>query len=176
MSRISLLIFMCILILSCQDSNPNKQTRTTTEIQHVERDVLERDSVASHRKVYVPVYSNIYQRSRNDRVLLTSTLSIHNTSDTDTLYISKIDYFDTQGNLVRSYLENDIYLTTFETIEFVVDEKDDSGGSGANFFIEWYGSDNLNPIFQGVMVGGLGNKSFSFVTEGVDVVKNKNAE
>lgn len=171
MYRTFFIFLMSFLVLSCEDPNPNKQTQTTTELQHVDRAVIEGKFAKHHRKVYVPVYSNIYQRSRNDRVLLTSTLSIHNTSDTDTLYINKIDYFDTQGNLVRSFLEEDIYLNTFETLEFVVAENDDSGGSGANFFIEWYGSNDLNPLFQGVMIGGLGNKSFSFTTEGVDVIK-----
>lgn len=104
---------------------------------------------------------------------MTSTLSIHNTSDTDTLYITKVDYYNTQGDLVRSYLNSDIYLKTFETMEFVVDENDDSGGSGANFLVEWYGGKHLNPIFQGIMIGGTGNKAFSFTTEGVNVIKEQ---
>jgi len=68
---------------------------------------------------------------------------------------------------VKKYLENPIYLNTFETIEYVVAEQDNSGGSGANFVIEWYGSKKLNPLFQAVMIGGLASKSFSFTTEGV---------
>ena len=161
------------LWISCTDTNPNKDTQVTTEHQNIGKGIIDRDSIHHLKKVYVPVYSNIYQRSRNERVPLTSTLSIHNTSDTDTLFFKRIAYFDTKGDLVRNYLDETVYMNTFETLEYVVDENDDSGGSGANFYIEWYGEETLNPIFQGVMVGGFGNNSFSFVTEGVAVVKDR---
>ncbi|WP_051229734.1 DUF3124 domain-containing protein [Psychroserpens burtonensis] len=133
----------------------------------VNKRVTSSDSLSKTRKVYVPVYSNIYQRTRNERTSLTSTLSIHNTSETDTLFIKRIDYYNTEGQLVVKHLESPIYVNTFETIEYVVDEQDNSGGSGANFIIEWYGDKKLNPLFQAVMIGGLGNKTFSFTTEGV---------
>jgi hypothetical protein len=163
-----LLFFILITaILSCESHIPNSETRIIVEDHTVENLRPKSDSLHKSKKVYVPVYSNIYQSTRNDRTSLTSTLSIHNTSETDTLFITRIDYHNTEGKLVKKYLESPIYLNTFETIEYVVDEKDDSGGSGANFVIEWYGNKKLNPLFQAVMIGGLGSKSFSFTTEGV---------
>lgn len=156
-----------LAILSCENHVPNSETEITVEDHALKNLPSKSDSLHNIKKVYVPVYSNIYQSSRNDRTSLTSTLSIHNTSETDTLFITRIDYHNTEGKLVKKYLENPIYLNTFETIEYVVDEKDDTGGSGANFVVEWYGSKNLNPLFQAVMIGGLGSKSFSFTTEGV---------
>jgi hypothetical protein len=143
-----------------------EQETTTTDHTITKRTVVS-DSLYPIKKVYVPVYSNIYQSTRNTRTSLTSTLSIHNTSETDTLYITRIDYFNTEGKLVNKYLDSPIYVNTFETIEYVVDEQDNSGGSGANFVIEWYGDEKLNPLFQAIMIGGLANKSFSFTTEGV---------
>ena len=62
-----------------------------------------------------------------------------------------------------------IYLRPMETIDYVIEQQDDSGGSGANFIIHWYGKKKLNPLFQAVMVGGLGSQAFSFTTEGVNV-------
>lgn len=163
------ILLLSTLILGCDDTTPKEKREMISTDHQVEKRVVESDSIYKTKKVYVPVYSDIYQRTRNDRTLLTSTLSIHNTSETDTLFISRIDYYNTEGKLVRKYIESAIFLNTFETLEYVVDEEDKTGGSGANFIIEWYGNEKLNPIFQAVMVGGLGNKSFSFTTEGVEV-------
>lgn len=161
--------FFFIFICSC-DNTTEKEKRELISTDHqLGEPSITKDSVYKTKKVYVPVYSDIYQRTRNERTLLTSTLSIHNTSETDTLYISRIDYYNTEGKFVRKYIESIIFLNTFETVEYVVDEEDTTGGSGANFVIEWYGNEKLNPIFQAVMVGGLGNKSFSFTTDGVEI-------
>lgn len=159
-----------LLIFACKKTTQKEQRELISTDHQLEKSIEKKtDSIYKTRKVYVPVYSDIYQRTRNERTLLTSTLSIHNTSETDTLYLSRIDYYNTEGKLVRKYIESTIFLTTFETLEYVVDEEDKTGGSGANFIIEWYGNEKLNPIFQAVMIGGLGNKSFSFTTEGVEV-------
>lgn len=162
-----ILFLLFFVIYGCDNPIPRHEESVIVKENPVKTKKIQIDSLTKSRKVYVPVYSNIYQRTRNDRTSLTSTLSIHNTSETDTLFISRIDYFNTDGKLVKKYLKSPIYLNTFQTLEYVVDEDDDSGGSGANFVIEWYGDKKLNPLFQAVMIGGLGNKSFSFTTEGV---------
>ncbi|HLV40961.1 MAG TPA: DUF3124 domain-containing protein [Brumimicrobium sp.] len=168
MNSSKLLFFILISsVLSCENHVPNSEAESTAEDHAIKNFTAQNDNIHKTKKVYVPVYSNIYQSTRNDRTSLTSTLSIHNTSETDTLFITRIDYHNTEGKLVKKYLDHPIYLNTFETIEYVVDEKDESGGSGANFVIEWYGDKKLNPLFQAVMIGGLGSKSFSFTTEGV---------
>ena len=121
------------------------------------------------RQVYVPIYSDIYNQTRDTRTMLTATLSIRNTSMRDSLFVSTIDYYNTQGDLVRSYIDSPIYLKPMETIDYVIEQQDNSGGSGANFLIDWYSKKQLNPLFQAVMVGGLGAQAFSFTTEGIEV-------
>lgn len=121
------------------------------------------------KQVYVPIYSDIYNQTRDTRTLLTATLSIRNTSIRDSLFVNKIDYYNTQGDLVRSYIDSPIYLKPMETIDYVIEQQDTSGGSGANFIIDWYSRKKLNPLFQAVMVGGLGSQAFSFTTNGIEV-------
>ena len=166
-----ILYLILVFFISCEQPVPNSNPKMTGK-DHVYKTVknngVSNDSLQQTKKVYVPVYSNIYQRTRNDRTALTSTLSIHNTSETDTLFVTRIDYYNTEGELVKKYLESTIYVNTFETIEYVVEEQDNSGGSGANFVIEWHGNEKLNPLFQAVMIGGLASKTFSFTTEGVE--------
>ncbi len=59
-----------------------------------------------------------------------------------------------------------------ESIDYVIEQQDTSGGSGANFLIDWYSKKQLNPLFQAVMVGGLGAQAFSFTTEGIEVARD----
>ena len=117
--------------------------------------------------VYVPIYSDIYVDDQNQKVLLAATLSVRNTSFTDSLFISKIDYFNTDGQLVRSYLKNTIGLPPMATINYVIERDDDTGGPGANFIVSLNGKKaSLYPLVQAVMIGQSGNKGFSFTTTG----------
>lgn len=165
--RKALLCLIFILIVSCNRENPNRSSNEKIEIRTLDSNlgILE-DATFVHQKIYVPIYSDIYQKSRSERTLLTATLSIRNTSEFDSIFLSRVDYFNTEGDLVNKYLDSPIYLKPMETIDYVIEERDTSGGSGANFILEWHGKSHLNPIFQAIMIGGLGNKVFSFTTEG----------
>lgn len=161
---------LSLIVVSCIETNPNLVTEKTIESQTLHYlESTTRDSVLVSRKMYVPIYSNIYRGTRSERTMLTATLSIRNTSEVDSLFVSRIDYFNTQGGLVRKYLKKDIYLDPMETIDYVIEERDTLGGSGANFIVEWYGEEHLTPIIQAVMIGGLASKVFSFTTEGSPV-------
>ena len=162
------MMVLCILG-SCVDRNPNQLTNDTISRRNIGSNEISNENEKTIHKIYVPIYSDIYQKSRNERTQLTATLSIRNISEKDSLYIKRVDYFNTNGDLVKSYLEESIYLTPLETIDYIIEENDTSGGAGANFILEWYGNKNLSPIFQAVMIGGIGNKSFAFTTEGLEV-------
>ena len=163
----TILFILLLTIASCEQTDPNRSTERLVEQQTVaDVDARAMDSTMIKQKVYVPIYSDIYQKSRNDRTLLTATMSIRNTSERDSLFLSRVDYFDTRGSMVRSYVDKTVYLQPMETIDFVIEENDTLGGSGANFILEWYGQKDMQPVFQAVMIGGLGNKVFAFTTQG----------
>ncbi len=171
MKKLILLIIVSS-VYCCNNSNPNRTTDAVVEAQTI-KNVKGKiaDSTFLEHKFYVPIYSDIYQKSRSERTLLTATLSIRNTSEKDSLYLKRVDYFNTNGDLVRSYLDNDIFLYPMETIDYVIEERDTLGGSGANFIIEWYGKEHLQPVFQAVMIGGLAQRVFAFTTEGTPVIE-----
>ncbi len=119
------------------------------------------------KEVYVPIYSDIYNKTKDFRFQLTATLSIRNTSPRDSIYIKNVNYFNTSGDFIRSYLKQPIFLKPLESIEYVIEEEDTTGGSGANFLITWGAKTYVEPIFQGVMVGVSGQQGFAFTTEGI---------
>lgn len=116
---------------------------------------------------YLSVYSQVY--SMNERTIhdLTVMISIRNTSDLDSMFILKAKYYDTNGDLIRTYFDHPIYVAPLETVEIIIDEKDKSGGTGANFMFDWAVKKNgLEPLFEGVMISTSGQQGLSFVTQG----------
>lgn len=116
---------------------------------------------------YLSVYSEIYDMTDETTHLLTATVSIRNISLTDSLFITKADYYNTKGERIRSYLKRPIYLTPMETVEIIIPRKDASGGSGANFIFDWALRRKIHePLFEAVMIWTTGNQGISFVTRG----------
>jgi hypothetical protein len=126
------------------------------------------EKLVKKQKVYVPIYSDIYIFSGTQTFPLTATLSIRNTSFSDTMFVNAVDYYDSDGNLAKQYLKKPIYITPLATVEFVVRSNDNLGGVGANFIVDW-GAKKVtkNPVIQAVMIGDSNQQGISFVTEGI---------
>jgi hypothetical protein len=114
---------------------------------------------------YVPVYSHIYTLGGRP-LLLETTLSVRNTDISETLVVTSVRYFDTDGKQVRSFLDGPLTLGPLATAEFLIEAKDTSGGSGANFIVEWNGGESLNPpLIEAVMVGMDGTHGMAFTSQ-----------
>ena len=125
---------------------------------------IDRATLRVHQAVYVPVYSHIYYDGGRP-YLLETTLSIRNVDPNELVYVSKADYYDTDGKLSKVKVDRLIKLAPLQTIEFLVERHDASGGSGANFIVEWHTADkNVHaPRIEAVMVGRSGTNAISFV-------------
>lgn len=167
---LSCLLLSSFFFLSCVEDNPNKQSNEMIDNQQVNAvsQLGDRDTT-DEQFMYVPIYSDIYNKNRGERTLLTATLSVRNTSRKDTLFLTTVDYYDTAGSLVRGYLDEPIYLRPLESLDYVIEESDKAGGTGANFLVGWYAHTEITPLMQAVMIGGLGHRAFAFTTEGIHV-------
>ena len=117
--------------------------------------------------VYVPAYSHIYSANSEQPFLLTVTLSIRNTDPDNSIQITKVDYYETQGKLLIQYLDSVIVLGPLESLRYVVPEKDESGGSGANFLVSWQADKKVNqPIVESIMIGTQMQQGVSFLSRG----------
>ena len=173
MSRTTFLsLSLFISLVSCVKPDPNVNKDTgADELTSLEmEDPISKLEMVYKDLIYVPIYSDIYIDAINQEALLAATLSIRNTSYTDSIFISKIDYFNTNGELVRSYVENQISLSPMATINYVIEREDDTGGSGANFIVELSAKNpDVKPLIQAVMIGQNGNKGFAFSTDGYSI-------
>ncbi|MFZ2554700.1 DUF3124 domain-containing protein [Psychrobacter urativorans] len=150
-------------MFSEQHKDPIKELEITSNI--------DRSKFKYKQTFYVPIYSDIYTDRDNRKVLLSATLSVRNTTLKKPLFINKIDYYDTAGNLVKHYLKSTIELPPMATLNYIVEKEEDKGGSGANFIIEVEGlDDTVTPVIEAVMIGNFSNKAFSFSTQGTPVI------
>ena len=114
--------------------------------------------------IYVPAYSHIYVGNRELPILLTVTASIRNTDLNHSIKVTKVDYYETQGKIVKKFIDSAVNLKPLETIRYIIPQKDKAGGSGANFIVEWKSDRLVNqPIVETIMVGQQG---MSFTSRG----------
>jgi len=124
---------------------------------------------ARGQTVYVPAYSHVYHE-RGDAHLLTVTLSARNTDPQHDMVLTRVSYHDTDGSEVRSYLEKPVRLGPLASTDFLVEREDTSGGSGANFLVEWVSAEPVSePAMEAVMIDTRAGQGISFVRPGIVV-------
>lgn len=126
--------------------------------------------ISKGQTIYVPVYSNVFSGPKRLPFLLAATLSIRNTDLSASLRVKSIDYYDTNGKLIRRYQERPVILGPMSSTYVHIEEKDNSGGFGANFIVRWEADRIINaPIIETVMIGATSGQGISFVSPGQEI-------
>lgn len=167
--KIAAVLFLLGNILACENEREISSYHPNHWENHYvnSNDWGQQNDSLQKGKTYLSIYSHIYSFSLEKSHNLTAMVSLRNVSDADTIYISKADYYGTQGQLIRHYFKKPIYLKPLETVEIVIDEIDEHGGSGANFIFEWTTkSTTPEPLFEAIMTSLRGSQGLSFTTQG----------
>ncbi len=123
--------------------------------------------LSAGQTVYVPIYSHIYSGIKGSPFDLAATLSIRNTDPKYSMTIVSVKYYDTEGKLVKEYLDAPLQLNVLASIRYIITEGEKIGGSGANFIVRWKSDQAMNPpIMEGVMIGTHSGQGISFVSRG----------
>jgi hypothetical protein len=86
---------------------------------------------------------------------------------THPITILSANYNNSEGKLVKNYLETPIQLNPLASTDFYVTELDTAGGLGASFLVKWKSAIQVNePIIEGVMAGTKSGQGISFVSRG----------
>ena len=98
-----------LLLAGCGRDDPRK-SKNQPQGADVNREALA--SFSNPRSiagelVYVPIFSSAMHQSGNREYLLTATLRIHNIDLTENIELSAVSYFDTEGKLVREFLDEE---------------------------------------------------------------------
>lgn len=176
LNRSCYLAIILILLTSCQSLNSSPQQQTTTKSTISSPKVVTLDKSfqkVAGQTIYVPVYSEIYHHNRQEVFYLAATLSIRNTDLIHPIIITSVRYYDTNGKLVKQYLEKPIQLDALAATDFFVTRDDNSGGVGANFIVEWVAATEIStPIVEAVMIGTDFQQGISFISPG-KVIKDE---
>ena len=120
--------------------------------------------ITTHQTLYVPVYSHVYFGHDKRHFNLACTLSIRNIDTLRPITLTAVDYYNTTGEFVRPFVDEPRTLAPLETVDFYIQERDISGGSGANFIVRWSSPTEVNaPIVEAVMIGVAEGQGISFV-------------
>lgn len=94
-------------------------------------------NLSKSQTIYIPGYSHIYTGPKSHPTRLTAVVSIRNTDMVSPITLVSVDYYDSDGKLVRKYLTEDVSLSALVSTRYIVNISDKRGGSGANFIIKW---------------------------------------
>lgn len=160
------LLLVLILLAGCQPKEEVIKVEEENWAKH--RAVVSETDSLVHGKSYLSVYSQIYSFTENQKNSVTATVSMRNVSETDTIYVLKAAFYNTEGVKIRSYFDFPIAIVPMETIQIVIPHEDNEGGTGSNFLFEWKTPRNCpEPLFEGVMCSTQGTQGFSFSTQAV---------
>ncbi len=145
-----------------------EQTSTLGSLEYRPPVATEVDLSAQKKTVgqtlYVPVYSHIYSEGGRP-LLLETTVSIRNIDPSHAITLVSLEYYGTDGKLIREFLRNPVLLGSLATAEYLVEKREISGGSGANFVLEWHAEDRaIPPLVEAVMVGNEQQRSLAFTS------------
>ncbi len=127
-------------------------------------------NIVTGQTVFVPAYSEL--RRGRDTVGLHTSLAIHNSDQAETIIIESVLYFDTDGTLVREYIEEPIELGPVGTLIFTARATERGAGVGANFIVRWGAETAVRePVVEAVMVGTSG--AYSLLSTGRVVSETK---
>jgi len=160
---------LCFLFICCDQHEKKQSEPPIIDWNKREAHISDSDSL-TYGKSYLPIYSRIYDHQRDMTTGLTVTVSLRNVSIADTVYLLSADLFDTFGDKERSYIEKPVFLKPMETLEIVIEETENDGGTGGNFMFDWALKDTKTPpLFEAVMISTLGAQGISFTTRSVRV-------
>ena len=134
----------------------------------------EKIGLSEGQTIYVPAYSHMDRDVADRKLRVTVTLSIRNIDPKHQIKITVVDYYETQGKLLKKYLEKPAILNPLESFRYIIPERDKTGGSGANFIVEWKSDKFVNPpIVESIMIGTQSKQGVSFTSRGRTIIKFK---
>lgn len=165
------------VLTSCTSSKIPPQPQAETRQANPSQKVVTLDQnfqTVIGQTIYVPIYSYIYHGDDQRIFHLAATLSIRNTDLTKPIVITSVRYYDSNGKLLKQYLERPIQIAALASTDFVVDRDEQGGGSGAKFIVEWVAQTKVfEPVVEAVMIGTDFQQGISLISPG-RVIKSHN--
>ncbi|MFH0730584.1 MAG: DUF3124 domain-containing protein [Pseudomonadota bacterium] len=134
----------------------------------ITNDLLSEVKRVRGQTIYVPIYSHIYHGDQDKHPFdLTATLSIRNTDPDTPISVTVIDYYDSNGKLLKNFQRTQSKINPMGSTRVIIQESDKSGGSGANFIVQWESEKKVTePLIESIMIGTKIQQGISFTSRG----------
>lgn len=166
-THIILLCFLIVIFIACKKDESNTVNRSlAVSVNPASFKISDQGGRRLRGQVlYMPVYSNI-PHLKKQSYDLSAFLAIHNTDLNHQIIITKVDYFNADGKLIKNFISANQQINPLATMIFPI-SKEDQSGTGANFLVEWISDQPVNePLIESVMKDLSGNKGISFLSHG----------
>ena len=80
-------------------------------------------NLSKGQTVYVPAYSHIYIGTKGNRYPLTITLSIRNIDPVVPVRITHVEFYETQGKFLKSFVSAPVSLPGFASTRYLITQK-----------------------------------------------------
>lgn len=117
--------------------------------------------------VYVPVYSHVSFGDSLRPFNIAANVTIRNLDLVQSIRISAVEYHDSTGRLIRSFMAQPIELKPLASVAYRIKESDVEGGSGAGIIVKWSAENPvIQPLVESVMIGTASGQGISFSSQG----------
>lgn len=172
MSRIFIFItlFLIPIIFSCDKPKKTVMNCLSTDFDTSTLQInSENYKNVRGQLIYLPVYSNIpYLVDTTEYEFdMSAFVAIHNTDLKNSIKITKVLYFNTNGKIVCDFLNDETkILEPLSTVDYFIPYEDKSG-IGSNFLIEWISENPVNePLIEAITINLKTYHSAAIVSNG----------
>jgi hypothetical protein len=161
-----MVLSLVVLGLSCEPKSP-ELPRSGSKHSGVSETVLPgEDKVVAGQTLYVPIYSHVDTADGGHPFDLAASLFVRNTDRSKAIVLTRVEYFDSGGKSLRSFVKSPLKIEPMATVDFFIKESDETGGPSPSFLVEWVATDPVSlPLVESVMIGTTGSQGVSFTCE-----------
>jgi hypothetical protein len=129
-------------------------------------------ALTSGNTVYVPIYSHVYHGNMDwtkkpETKQMAVMVSVRNIDQKNPITVTSIKYFGSDGKLIRDETAKAKTLAPLATMELFVENKDATGGAGANYIITFKSDVPVDPpIIEALHTNFWAPGSVVFTTRG----------
>lgn len=158
---------LTVILGACEPEQEAGSAPWTAVSDHTEQffEPDEEVQLSLTQALYVPVYSNVLTGEGTRPTEMAATLAIRNTDRGSPIFLKSVEYYDTGGQLIETFLDGMYGLAPLASASITINVSDTRGGFGANFIVEWGAQEPVSdPIMETVMIGNSGTQGFSFTS------------
>jgi hypothetical protein len=152
--------------LSCAPNNSGRFKPGSIHSGASETTAPAEEKIVNGQTLYAPIYSQVVTADGGHPFNLAATLFVRNTDRSKPIILTRVEYFDSGGKSLRSFIKSPIKIEPMASVDFFIEESDETGGPSPSFLVEWVATEAVSsPLVESVMIGTTGSQGVSFTCQ-----------